>query len=162
MSKLNIIICTVAGLNKYMTSIVIFLVCIAYSSIGGLKAVLWSDAFQAFVMFATMLTVLILGISKVGGMGVVWERAEETGRTNVLLWVIFIICTDLCMHTYSTWKCTCVDWKFSYRFDPDPRTRHTFWTGTIAAFFSWIPLFAGTQAQIQRYLSVPTIRDARK
>lgn len=85
-----------------MTSIVIFLVCIAYSSIGGLKAVLWSDAFQAFVMFATMLTVLILGISKVGGMGVVWERAEETGRTNVLLWVIFIICTDLCMHTYST------------------------------------------------------------
>ncbi|XP_035714145.1 sodium-coupled monocarboxylate transporter 1 isoform X2 [Folsomia candida] len=122
----------VAGLNKYMTSIVIFLVCIAYSSIGGLKAVLWSDAFQAFVMFATMLTVLILGISKVGGMGVVWERAEETGRTNVLL------------------------------FDPDPRTRHTFWTGTIAAFFSWIPLFAGTQAQIQRYLSVPTIRDARK
>ena len=31
----------------------------------------------------------------------------------------------------------------------------------IAAYFSWIPLFAGTQAQIQRYLSVPTLRQAR-
>lgn len=48
------------------------------------------------------------------------------------------------------------------RFDTDPRTRHTFWTGLIGAYFSWIPLFAGTQAQIQRYLSVPTLRDARK
>lgn len=49
-----------------------------------------------------------------------------------------------------------------YSFDIDLRTRHTFWTGLIAAYFSWIPLFAGTQAQIQRYLSVPTLRDARK
>lgn len=50
----------------------------------------------------------------------------------------------------------------SISFDPDLRSRHTFWTGTIAAYFSWIPLFAGTQAQIQRYLSVPTMRQARQ
>lgn len=45
---------------------------------------------------------------------------------------------------------------FSLSADPDPRTRHTFWTGAIAAYFSWIPLFAGAQAQIQRYLAVPS------
>ncbi|XP_021948921.1 sodium-coupled monocarboxylate transporter 1 [Folsomia candida] len=122
----------VAGLNRYMTSAVIFLVCIAYSSIGGLKAVLWSDALQAIIMFGTMITVIVVGVNKVGGIDVVWERAAATGRTDVLF------------------------------FDPDLRSRHTFWTGTIAAYFSWIPLFAGTQAQIQRYLSVPTMRQARQ
>ncbi len=75
----------VAGINKYMSSAVIFLVCIAYSSIGGLKAVLWSDALQAIIMFGTMITVIIVGVNEVGGLGVVWERAASTGRTDVLL-----------------------------------------------------------------------------
>ncbi|ODN05898.1 Sodium-coupled monocarboxylate transporter 2 [Orchesella cincta] len=32
----------------------------------------------------------------------------------------------------------------------------------IAAYFSWIPLFAGAQAQIQRYLAVPSVEKARQ
>jgi sodium-coupled monocarboxylate transporter 8/12 len=96
------LIFTVAGINKYLSSAIIFLVCIAYSSIGGLKAVLWSDALQAVIMFGTMITVIVLGVNEVGGLSVVWERASNAGRTDVLF------------------------------FDPDPRTRHTFWTGWIS------------------------------
>lgn len=65
-------------------------------------------------------------------MDIVWQRAEYTGRTNIL------------------------------NFDTDLRTRHTFWSAIIGAYFAWIPLFAATQAQIQRYLSVPTLRHARQ
>lgn len=46
--------------------------------------------------------------------------------------------------------------------DPDPRVRHSFWSGTIGGFFVWLPLFGATQAQIQRYNSVPTLKQSRQ
>ncbi|KAJ6645757.1 Sodium-coupled monocarboxylate transporter 1 [Pseudolycoriella hygida] len=122
----------VAGVNSYISSAVIFIVCVIYSSIGGMKAILWTDVLQGIIMFGSMITVIVVGLVQIGGFGVLWSRVTDSGRANFAV------------------------------FDTDLRTRHTFWTGLIGAYFSWIPLFAGTQAQIQRYLSVPTIKDARK
>ncbi|ODN05896.1 Sodium-coupled monocarboxylate transporter 2 [Orchesella cincta] len=101
-------------------------------SLGGLKAVLWSDALQAIIMFGSTLTILFLGTNEVGGFNVVWERAKEGGRTEF------------------------------WNFDTDPRTRYTFWTGCIGAYFTWLPLFAGTQGQIQRYLAVSSVKKAQQ
>ncbi|CAL8112701.1 unnamed protein product [Orchesella dallaii] len=99
---------------------------------GGLKAVLWSDALQAIIMFGSVVTILFLGANEVGGFNVVWERATQGGRTEF------------------------------WNFDTDPRARYTFWTGCIGAYFFWLPLFAGTQGQIQRYLAVPTVKKAQQ
>ncbi|CAL8112703.1 unnamed protein product [Orchesella dallaii] len=122
----------VTGINKFASCAAIFIVCIAYSSIGGLKAVLWSDAMQAIIMIGSVIVVIAVGANEIGGFGVVFDRAKAGGRLDV------------------------------WNFDIDPRTRHTFWTGIIAAYFSWIPLFAGAQAQIQRYLAVPTVEKAKQ
>ncbi|KAG4068534.1 hypothetical protein HA402_004875 [Bradysia odoriphaga] len=122
----------VAGFNYIASSAAIFLVCIAYSSIGGLKAVLWTDALQAGVMVVALAALAICGIIEVGGLPEAWQRSLDTGRINF------------------------------FNFDPDPRGRHTFWSGTIGGFFVWLPLFGATQAQIQRYNSVPTLRQSRK
>lgn len=54
-----------------------------FSSKGGMKAVLWTDVFQAILMFLGILAVLIKGIIDVGGIVTVYERAYDGGRLTV-------------------------------------------------------------------------------
>ncbi|CAF1115543.1 unnamed protein product [Rotaria sordida] len=46
-------------------------------------------------------------------------------------------------------------------FDPDPTTRHTVWSILFGATFTWLAIYGFNQAQVQRYLCVPTVRDAK-
>lgn len=46
-------------------------------------------------------------------------------------------------------------------FNPDPKVRHSFWTLTFGATFTWLALYAVNQALVQRSLSVPTLRQAQ-
>lgn len=36
--------------------------------------------FQVFVMFAGLIAVIVEGTRRVGGFGVIWDRASVTGR----------------------------------------------------------------------------------
>jgi Na+/proline symporter len=55
--------------------VVWFLVIIYHCDIqGGMKAVVWTDCFQIVVMFAGMLTLLISGSIKLGGLDVAWDH----------------------------------------------------------------------------------------
>ena len=47
---------------------------------GGLKAVMWADVFQAFVMLAALLIVIIKGSVDLGGLGVIWNRSDMAHR----------------------------------------------------------------------------------
>ncbi|CAG7828718.1 unnamed protein product, partial [Allacma fusca] len=95
----------VMGIEVWITTAVIFAIGIFYSALGGLKAVVWNDTLQVCIMFASLTAIVIKGYSDEGGLSVVWEHAQNTSRTEFL------------------------------NFDPDPRTRHTFWTATIGGFF---------------------------
>jgi sodium-coupled monocarboxylate transporter 8/12 len=70
-----------------ITTFVIYFVCIFYSALGGLKAVLWTDAFQAMIMLASLTAIAAKGVSDLGGFGIVWERAKEHDRIDVLKYV---------------------------------------------------------------------------
>lgn len=50
---------------------------------GGMKAVLWTDVFQAILMFLGILAVLIKGFVDLGGVGNVFRISYEGGRINV-------------------------------------------------------------------------------
>lgn len=50
---------------------------------GGMKAVLWTDVFQAILMFLGILAVLIKGFVDLGGVGNVFKISYEGGRINV-------------------------------------------------------------------------------
>lgn len=54
---------------------------------GGLKAIVWSDAFQMVVIVAGFLIVLVQGTHKSGGISAVWETAQAGQRLNVLEYV---------------------------------------------------------------------------
>merc|ERR1719334_649031 len=44
---------------------------------------------------------------------------------------------------------------------PDPTVRHTLWTQVIGGCFVYLSLYAVNQAQVQRLLTLPTLRKAQ-
>uniref|UniRef100_A0A668AX16 Solute carrier family 5 member 6 n=1 Tax=Myripristis murdjan TaxID=586833 RepID=A0A668AX16_9TELE len=97
---------------------------------GGLKAVIWTDVFQTLVMFAGQLAVIVVGVQQTGGVSEVWSKVWEGNRISGL---------DL---------------------NPDPTERHTFWTLGLGGVFLMLSLYGVNQAQVQRYLSARTEREA--
>uniref|UniRef100_V9KIM9 Sodium-coupled monocarboxylate transporter 1 n=1 Tax=Callorhinchus milii TaxID=7868 RepID=V9KIM9_CALMI len=122
----------VTGMNLWISIVMTALVCTFYTTLGGIKAVVWTDVFQVCVMFSGLLAVLIQGSIHFGGFRKIWSIAEDGGRLNFL------------------------------DFDPDPRRRHTFWTIMVGGTFGWTATYGCNQAQVQRYLACKSERDAKK
>lgn len=121
----------VTGFTLWGSIWAVGLVCIFYTTIGGMKAVLWTDTFQVGMMLAGLLAVLIQGSIEVGGFSKAWERSVATGRINF------------------------VD------FDPDPAIRHSFWTCVVGGCFTWLSVYGANQSQIQRAITCSTLRRAQ-
>ncbi|XP_025093119.1 sodium-coupled monocarboxylate transporter 2-like [Pomacea canaliculata] len=102
-----------------------------YTTLGGMKAVLWTDTFQAGVIFAGLLAVLIQGSIVMGGFGNAWLIASNRSR------IVFD------------------------EFDFDPKTRHTVWSMVVGGLFFWVYLYGINQAQVQRCLSCPSVKKAQ-
>lgn len=120
----------VTGFDLWSAVLTIGLVCTLYTTLGGLKAVIWTDVFQTLVMFAGQLAVIVVGAQRVGGMARVWRLAEQEGKISGI---------DL---------------------NPDPYVRHTFWTLAFGGVFMMLSLYGVNQAQVQRYLSSRNERQA--
>ncbi|XP_071451102.1 sodium-coupled monocarboxylate transporter 1-like [Hetaerina americana] len=121
----------VTGFNIHLIGAIVCAVCIFYTSVGGLRAVVWADTLQIILMFSSLLVVVIVGLVKVGGIGVVWNRAVEGERVEI------------------------------FNFDPNPLERHTVWTLVIGGYVYWTSYNAVNQTMVQRYLALPSLKDAR-
>lgn len=71
------------GLNVYLAVTVVYIVCIFYSSQGGMKAVIITDTFQAAVLIGSIVLVMYLGEQDVGGTGVIWSSNYKTERLEL-------------------------------------------------------------------------------
>ncbi|XP_041952251.1 solute carrier family 5 member 6a isoform X1 [Alosa alosa] len=120
----------VTGFDLWGAVLAMGLVCTLYTTLGGLKAVIWTDVFQTIVMFAGQLAVIIVGTHQAGGITEVWRKAQNGNRISGL---------DL---------------------NPDPLERHTFWTLSVGGIFLMLALYGVNQAQVQRYLSSRTEQEA--
>lgn len=67
-------------MNEFIIVTLTFVVCIFYTTLGGMKGVIWTDFFQAFTMFSAVISVCIKGLIDVGGFGQVWETAKKHSR----------------------------------------------------------------------------------
>ncbi|XP_071835571.1 sodium-coupled monocarboxylate transporter 1-like isoform X2 [Apostichopus japonicus] len=108
------------------------LVCTFYTTIGGMKAVLWTDVFQVTLMFIGFFAMIIGAAVKVGGFRRGWQIAKEGGRIDF------------------------------FDFRPDPTIRHTFWSVVVGGTFTWLAVYGVNQSQVQRYLACGTRENARK
>lgn len=67
-------------MNIYHVAPLICLVCIFYTTVGGLKAVVWTDTLQFVVTLTTMVTVFWMGVVTAGGFAAIFRRAAEGDR----------------------------------------------------------------------------------
>ncbi|XP_076326766.1 putative sodium-dependent multivitamin transporter [Tachypleus tridentatus] len=121
----------VTGLSKWASIISVGLVCTFYCTIGGIKAVLWTDLYQSLLMFLSMFVVIIKGTYDAGGLQNVWHIAATGGRIQF------------------------------FNFDPDPTVRHTVWTLAIGGIFTYTSIYGVNQAQVQRLLTIKTLKKAQ-
>uniref|UniRef100_A0A1S4GX53 Sodium-coupled monocarboxylate transporter 1 n=1 Tax=Anopheles gambiae TaxID=7165 RepID=A0A1S4GX53_ANOGA len=121
----------VTVLNLYMIGAIVSLVCIFYTLLGGIKAVVFTDAWQVVVMFISVVVVVIIGTIAVGGLDVIWERSMEGGRIDF------------------------------FNMSPTLYGRQTFWAVLIGGFFYWTSFNSVNQTMVQRYMSLPNLRTAR-
>nr|XP_046248167.1 sodium/iodide cotransporter [Scatophagus argus] len=119
------------GLNLWASLFSTGIICTLYTTLGGMKAVIWTDVFQICVMLIGFVAIFIHGTVLVGGPAVVLEIAKNGSRINF---------ND---------------------FDVDPRQRYTFWSLSVGGALVWLSMYGVNQAQVQRYISCRTEREAQ-
>uniref|UniRef100_A0AAR2KL28 Solute carrier family 5 member 6 n=1 Tax=Pygocentrus nattereri TaxID=42514 RepID=A0AAR2KL28_PYGNA len=72
----------VTGFHLWGAVLATGLICTVYTTLGGLKAVIWTDVFQTLVMFAGQLAVIIVGVQQVGGLSDFWRKIREGDRIS--------------------------------------------------------------------------------
>lgn len=68
------------SINVHVITPIVMAICIFYTCLGGLKAVVWSDVIQITIMYGTLLTIAIKGTISVGGFSTVIERNLASER----------------------------------------------------------------------------------
>lgn len=121
----------VTGIPRGTAILVLGLVCTFYSTLGGLKAVLITDVFQSFLMFAAIFAVIGVSAIRAGGLGAIWDVAQERGRVQY------------------------------FDFSMDLTVRHTWWSLIIGGMVTYLSLYGVNQTQVQRLLSVHNLKSAQ-
>lgn len=136
-------------------------VCIFYTSIGGLKAVVWTDTLQIFFMIAGFASFIIYGSIDFKGFDEIMIRVSRGGRivndfrtdfekeNSIQFSGKFYIEISLSLKI----KCHILNFNSA-----DPTIRHTFWSVVIGGTFGiWGNFFCCTQSFTQRMLACRTM-----
>ncbi|NWY42781.1 SC5A8 protein, partial [Sylvia atricapilla] len=113
----------VTGFDLWGAVVATGVVCTFYCTLGGLKAVVWTDVFQVGIMVAGFSSVIIRAVVVQEGIGHIVNDSYHGGRLNF------------------------------WDFDPNPLQRHTFWTIVIGGTFTWTSIYGVNQSQVQRYIA---------
>nr|XP_015834037.1 PREDICTED: sodium-coupled monocarboxylate transporter 1 isoform X2 [Tribolium castaneum] len=116
------------GINIHIITSVMCGICVCYTAIGGLKAVIWTDFLQFLVVAATMLFIIFIGLQAQGGFLSVWNTAIEGERLDI------------------------------FDFDLDPTKRNSFWTFIVGSTIQWTNYVTLTQTGMQKFLCLPTLK----
>ncbi|XP_071834009.1 sodium-coupled monocarboxylate transporter 1-like [Apostichopus japonicus] len=120
----------VTGISLFGSILAVGIISTFYSTIGGIKAVVWNDVIQSSIMVIGFILIIIVGCIKVGGIEEVWSRAIEGNRT------------------------------FAFDFRPDPTIRLSFWSTSIGGIFLVLTYVGTNQNQAQRFLTCKDLRSA--
>ena len=129
-----IVLSVIMGWDETVTILIMAAVTIAYTLMGGITAVIWTDVVQMLMMFFGIGAALVILFgtlpSGVGVGDVVYIGGIQEMWTSI----------DL------SW---------------DPTNRYTIWTGMIGGFFLALAYFGTDQSQVQRYLTASSLKQSR-
>ncbi|KAF6214647.1 hypothetical protein GE061_009390 [Apolygus lucorum] len=122
----------VTAVDETWITLIISSSCIFYTTLGGLKAVVWTDTVQGVLMIISTIVILVVATTRAGGVTQVLSSASARGRLEI------------------------------FNFDPDPTLRLTFWSSVFGMSLQRGLDVAFTPESVQRFTSLPTLRDAQK
>ncbi|MDH7914302.1 sodium:solute symporter [Winogradskyella sp. SYSU M77433] len=127
-----IILSVVLGWNIITLNIIIGVLVIIYTVSGGTKAVTVTQKQQMFVIFAGMVTALIIIVNLIPNEVSFVDAIDIAGATG---------------------KMQVLDFSF------DLENRYTVWTGLLGGTFLMLSYFGTDQSQVQRYLSGKSMKE---
>lgn len=77
-----IVLEAVTGLDRLISILVVGLVCTFYSTLGGMKAVLFTDLLQSLLMFGAVFSIVVFSSVQLGGFDKIFIIAKERGRLD--------------------------------------------------------------------------------
>lgn len=130
----SIILSTILGWNLYQVIVIIGVLVIIYTVLGGTKAVNVTQKQQMAVIMLGMFVAFFLILSYLPeGVGFV-DALTIAGAGD---------------------KMDIVDFSF------DPKSKYTFWSGITGGLFLALSYFGTDQSQVQRYLSAKSVKESR-
>ncbi|XP_046659806.1 sodium-coupled monocarboxylate transporter 1-like [Homalodisca vitripennis] len=121
----------VTGVSIYVITPIVCVICLIYTSFGGLKAVVWTDTLQSAFTISSTLFILVLGFLKIGSISEVFRINGEGHRLEL------------------------------FNMDPSPFARSTFWTISLGSVFTWLSHVGVHPGTSQRFIAVSTVKEAR-
>ncbi|KAL3248882.1 hypothetical protein MRX96_056288 [Rhipicephalus microplus] len=122
---------SVTGLPVWVSIVLNGSVCAFYTTIGGIKAVVWTDVLQVLLMIFGLLIVLIKGFMVIGEPSAVFDAVNKQGLLEFF---------DMSLNFQKTF---------------------TFWSVVGGNSITWISGFGMNQVMVQRYCGLASIRKAR-
>lgn len=122
---------SVTGLPVWLSIVLNGSVCAFYTTVGGIKAVVWTDVLQILLMICGLLIVTIKGFILTGGPNAVFETVNKHGLLEFF---------DMSLDFQKTF---------------------TFWSVVFGTGITWMTGFCTNQVMVQRYCSLRSTRKAR-
>ncbi|TGB02439.1 sodium:solute symporter [Halobacillus salinus] len=127
-----LVLSVVTGLDVNVTIILMAIIAVSYTVLGGISAVIWTDVIQMVVLWiGAGLSVFVIFQNVPGGWGEVMSTASDAGMLQSL--------------------------DFSF----DLSVEYSIWAGVIGGFFLHAAYFGTDQSQIQRVLTSKSIRESK-
>ncbi|QST01031.1 sodium:solute symporter [Pontibacillus sp. ALD_SL1] len=127
-----LVLSVVTGLDVNVTIVLMAIIAISYTVLGGISAVIWTDVIQMVVLWiGAGLSVFIIFQDVPGGWGEVMSTASQTGMLDS------------------------IDFSF------DLSVEYSIWAGVLGGFFLHAAYFGTDQSQIQRVLTSKSIRESK-
>tara|TARA_B100002019_G_C21259501_1_gene595856 strand:- start:671 stop:2329 length:1659 start_codon:yes stop_codon:yes gene_type:complete len=130
-----IILSVVLGWNLKSLVVIIGLLVILYTMLGGTKAVNVTQKYQMFIIFSGMITAFIFIIQSLPD-NIKFSNALQLAGINE--------------------KLNMLDFSF------DLENRYTFWSGITGGLFLALSYFGTDQSQVQRYLSAKSLKESQR
>ncbi|OAF70765.1 Electrogenic sodium monocarboxylate cotransporter [Intoshia linei] len=122
---------TVEGINIWYIIGTISLVTTLYTSLGGMKIVLWSDAIQASLILIGPLFIIIEACVQFGGITSIFKKFSSYEKLTF------------------------------FNFSPDPTSYNTVWQLFFGSAFVWMGVYSTNQCEVQRMLALGNLKRAK-
>jgi len=123
----------ITGIPVVDAILVVAVVALTYTLLGGIAAVIWTDVIQSAILFIGALVTVFLLIGELpGGLIGTLQTLKETGHTE------------------------------PFEFSMDPSKVATVWTGIVAMSIYHVVVYGVNQMMVQRTLAARTLGDAKK